>query len=146
MYFKSRKEPFLFIFLYAITLVLLGSSVTDIITGNGWSHIGVHIIVFLSSGFVLWILHHTGYLLTDRSFRYHCGPISGEIALERVGEIVVGKTMYVGLKPALARKGLIIKYDKYNDIYISPESNEEFIGEVLKRNDTIKITRISSSR
>jgi len=42
--------------------------------------------------------------------------------------------MHVGLKPATATKGLIIKYDKYNDIYISPDSNESFVEAILKIN------------
>ena len=47
--------------------------------------------------------------------------------------------MHVGFKPALATKGLIIKYNKYDDIYISPNSNDTFIEAVLKINSNIKI-------
>ena len=48
--------------------------------------------------------------------------------------------MWVGFKPATARKGLIIKYDKFNDLYISPETNDLFINKILELNDQIKIT------
>lgn len=49
--------------------------------------------------------------------------------------------MWAGLKPALASNGLIVKYDAYEEIYISPESNEDFVKTLLKLNDTIKIQK-----
>ncbi len=55
-------------------------------------------------------------------------------------EVIKGKTLWVGLKPATARKGLIIKYGKFDEIYISPQTNDEFINRLLELNDAIKIT------
>ncbi len=46
----------------------------------------------------------------------------------------------VGLKPALAEKGLIIKYNKFDTIYIAPESNEELIKDLLAINTAILVT------
>ena len=33
-----------------------------------------------------------------------------------------------------------VKYRKFDEIYISPEINDEFINHILAINDTIKIT------
>lgn len=41
---------------------------------------------------------------------------------------------------ALASKGLIIRYNKYDEIYISPKTNETFIAEILKINPNILVT------
>ena len=46
--------------------------------------------------------------------------------------------MWTGIKPALAKKGLIIKY-KYNEIYIAPQSNAELVADLLYINPEIKI-------
>ena len=46
------------------------------------------------------------------------------------------------LKPATALKGLIIKYNKYDEIYISPKTNESFVAEILKLNPEVKINRL----
>jgi len=54
--------------------------------------------------------------------------------------IVRGKTHWIGLKYATARKGLIVKFDKYNEIYISPKTDEKFIEKILELNPGIKIT------
>lgn len=82
----------------------------------------------------------THYIITPTDIIYKCGFINGKIEIYSIKEIVKGKTMHVGFKPALATKGLIIKYNKFDDIYISPETNDTFIEAVLKINPDIKIT------
>ncbi len=47
--------------------------------------------------------------------------------------------MHIGLKPALSSKGCIIKYRKWDDIYLSPENQELFNAELLKVNPAIKV-------
>ncbi len=47
--------------------------------------------------------------------------------------------MWSGIKPALARNGLIIRYHKYDEIYIAPESNDEMIDDLMKLNPSIKV-------
>ena len=47
--------------------------------------------------------------------------------------------MWAGLKPATATKGLIIRYNTYDEIYISPESNEAFIEDLKKINGNTQI-------
>ena len=42
-------------------------------------------------------------------------------------------------KPALSHIGLIITYNKYDDIYISPEKSEQFITQLLETNPNITI-------
>lgn len=48
--------------------------------------------------------------------------------------------MWTGLKPATARNGLIIKYNKFDEIYISPETNDTFVDKILELNGNIVIT------
>ena len=71
--------------------------------------------------------------LTSKIFDVH-------LMISPVDNFIKDKTLWVGLKPATARKGLIIKYRKFDEIYISPEINDEFIDHILEINDTIKIT------
>ena len=61
--------------------------------------------------------------------------------IPEIREIAKGKTMYAGLKPATASKGLIIKFGKYDEIYISPATNELFVSEILKRNPEIVVSK-----
>lgn len=98
------------------------------------------LILLVVCAFLLWCYYGTYYELTKTHLKYNSGPIKGSIKIREIKEIIKDKTLWVGLKPATARKGLIIKYRKYDEIYISPESNEEFIGSLLELNDVIKIT------
>ncbi|WP_127844130.1 PH domain-containing protein [Psychroflexus aestuariivivens] len=77
--------------------------------------------------------------MTATELKYKSGFISGCISIDEIREIIVGKTLWVGLRPATARHGLIVKYQKYEQIYITPLTNEKFIDTILKLNPEIKI-------
>ncbi len=49
--------------------------------------------------------------------------------------------LYSGLKPALAFKGIIVYYGKYDEIYFSPKTNASFVEELLKINNSIVIQK-----
>lgn len=66
--------------------------------------------------------------------------MKGEIEISKIREIIKGKTIWTGVRPALATKGLIIKYNKYNEVYIAPENNDKVIEDLLKINEQIIIS------
>lgn len=98
------------------------------------------IILLGSILFLFWIYYGTYYVLDQTHLHYYSGPIKGEIEIQTIREIVKGKSLWVGLKPATASKGLIIKYGKYDEIYISPATNDTFIRKILEIHPSIKIT------
>ncbi len=49
------------------------------------------------------------------------------ITITDIRSLNINKTLWTGLKLALARKGIIIKYNKYDEIYISPKDKDTFI-------------------
>jgi len=51
-------------------------------------------------------------------------------------------TMWSGFRPATARKGIIVKYNKYDEIYFSPDSNESFIQALLGVRGIYRLARI----
>ena len=89
---------------------------------------------------IFWIYFDTFYKIENNELIYRSGFLRGKIKIPMIREILIGKTMWSGTKPALARKGLIIKFNKYDEIYIAPESNNELISDLLKINSEIKIT------
>lgn len=48
--------------------------------------------------------------------------------------------MWSGTKPATGRNGLIVKYNKYDEVYITPENKDAMISDLLSINAKIKIT------
>ena len=88
---------------------------------------------------IFWIYFDTLYKIENNELIYRSGFLRGKIEILKIKEILKEKTMWSGIKPALARKGLIIKYNKYDEIYVAPENNDEMISDLLKINSEIKI-------
>jgi hypothetical protein len=139
MIFKSKRDPLFLITIYGVILILIGILIYDITKAHISLHLCFDLFDLLIIAFLLWIFYGTYYLLDNTHLSYFCGPIKGKIEISTIKEITPNKTMWVGLKPATGRKGLIIKYDKYDEIYISPINNDIFIAEILKLNPAIKI-------
>ena len=141
MKFKSRKDILFTSVIFGVLIFIIGITVLGILKGEmaenkRWTLIPIILVV----GFVLWLYFDTSYELKEGNFKYVNGPFKGNISVDRIREIVKGKTIYVGFKPATAKNGLIIKYDKFEEIYISPKTNEAFIKKILELNSKIKIT------
>ncbi|MEA1786262.1 PH domain-containing protein [Arenibacter sp. GZD96] len=142
MKFDSKKDVLFTMIMLGINAFLIGITITGIWNGEMvkdeyWALIPVLALV----GLLLWLYFGTGYELSkENGLVYKSGPFNGKIKVERITEIIKGKTLWVGFRPATSRKGLIIKYDRYNDLYISPKTNESFIEKILELNADIKIT------
>lgn len=98
------------------------------------------VLIIVPSALILWPLLHTYYQIKDGKLIYRSGFIHGEIDINNIKEIIKGKTMWVGLKPALATGGLIIKYNRFDDIYLAPKNNDELIEDLLKLNRNIVVS------
>ena len=98
------------------------------------------LLLFIPLILIFWIYLDTIYTIENNELIYRSGFLRGKIEILNIKEILEGKTMWSGLKPALAGKGLIIKYNNYQEIYIAPESNDEMILDLLKINSKIKIS------
>ncbi len=83
----------------------------------------------------------TSYSLDEKYLRYKSGFVIGKIEISKISKLSVNQTMYVGLKPATSSKGIIIHYNKFDEIYISPQNNEEFVKELTNINPNINIER-----
>jgi hypothetical protein len=142
MKFKSRKDILFQTLTFGLSGLFIGISLFRIFSNGkiNFELIWSDILMFIVIGFLLWLNFGTKYELTQTELKYKSGPISGKIEIERIKEIIKGKSLWSGLKPATARNGLIIKYDKYEEIYISPKTNDSFVEKILEYNSKIKIT------
>ena len=88
---------------------------------------------------IVWIYFDTLYKIEKNQLIYRSGFLRGRIDISKIKEIVVGKTMWSGIKPAMATNGLIIKFNSYDEVYIAPKNNDELIADLLELNPGIKI-------
>jgi hypothetical protein len=139
--FTSRKDQlFIWIIIIVVSIMLI-LSISDIILSGLQLESFILLCINLAvSTLLFWIFFGTKYELDKKEIKYFCGPFKGKILISDIKEIKKNTTKWVGLKPATARKGLVIKYKKSNEIYISPDTNDAFIKEILKLKANIKIS------
>ena len=134
MKFKSRKD-WLFLTVIFGTIALCAALVTGAVMNDG-ERFGSVVAIATVTGLVSWlllsVLLSTRYSVDEDYIYYKAGPFKGKVEIQSIREIQVGKSMWTGLRVATAMDGLIIRYDQYNEVYISPDSNSSFI-EKLKQ-------------
>lgn len=99
-------------------------------------------VIFLLVGLSLfWILFDTNYRIDATYLYYSSGPFRGKIPIQNIRKIKHQKGLYNEsfFKPALGYNGLYIYYNKFDDIYISPQDKEAFVNYLLTINPKIDI-------
>ncbi|TXE19919.1 hypothetical protein ES692_01275 [Psychroserpens burtonensis] len=147
MKFQSRKDIVFQIITFGFAMIFIGVAIVIFVESGleDRSSFLSSLLILSVAGLLLWMYLDTTYELTPIELKYKCGPIRGAIPIEDILEIIKGKTLWSGFKPATARNGLIIKYRKYNEIYISPKTNDTFVRNILELNSSIKVTANSNS-
>ncbi len=151
MIFKSRRDLFFKVFMIPIIVLMFLpiASATYFavleVLGKGESYFKPpyywlgNLILLAVIANLLWIYFGTRYELKDGFLYWRQAFIRGKIEIRSIRKIQKGKTMLVAIRPATAQKGLIIKYNMYDEIYITPNTSELFIEEILKLNPNIEI-------
>ena len=84
---------------------------------------------------------HTYYRIEGNELRWRSSILFGKFSISSIHKIAVNRTLWVGTRPATARNGVIIYYNKYDEIYFSPSDNEAFVAALLEINPEIKVVR-----
>jgi len=137
MKFQSEKSsltallifaPFSFVFTMLIRTLIYEPGPALIIPG----------LVLLPLGFFLWIWFRTEYFIEDGRLLYVSGPFRGKIDIISIREIRIASSWkFIGMKPALSTNGLIVSYNSYDELFISPEDKKAFIAELQRYNPAI---------
>lgn len=99
------------------------------------------LVLYSITGMLIWILLDTNYHIKENKLFYCSGPIRGSIKVADIRKVERWNKWYVMsfLKPALGKDGLIIHYNKFDDIYISPKNKEQFIAALRDINPNIEV-------
>ena len=91
--------------------------------------------------FFITILFTTNYTIQNEELLCKSSVFRSRIKIKNIRKIQYHKGIIVPVtwKLGLSHIGIIITYNKYDDIYISPENREEFINDLLKINPNIEI-------
>ena len=90
---------------------------------------------------IIWILLDTKYSINGEILYFYSGPFRGKININSIRKIEhhSGLIVPVTYKPALDTKGLILYYNSFDYIYISPKEVNVFLEELLKINPNITV-------
>ena len=86
----------------------------------------------------IWIYFSTKYAIINEEFHYQSAFIKGKIPIAKIKKIQKNKTLWAGVKPAMATKGLIIQYG-FDEVYVAPENNQLLIDALTIINPSINV-------
>lgn len=137
--FLSTKNTFTIAILWGIVLFFVVMLALNFEKGN--DPIIPMVIISLVTGFVLWVLLDTRYVIKNNFLLYRSGPIRGRVDISKIKSIkrYSGLNVPVMLKPALDTKGFIITYNVFDDLFISPIQSDIFIAEIKKINPQVEV-------
>ncbi|RYF63825.1 MAG: hypothetical protein EOO39_27810, partial [Cytophagaceae bacterium] len=121
-YKANRKGGFKYLIL---ALILLGSAIVASEPATFATRPFLLLPLMSPTGLLLWIYVDTYYQLEHTTLRYKSGFVSGQIDVRRIRQVHVGTTQWMGFKPALAGGGLVITYNRFDEIYLAPVNNQE---------------------
>lgn len=134
MRYKSRKDFLSYLIFIGVSILLLFGLVYSLLF-EGFSF--AQFILFAIISLLLHTFYYTDYTINNGYLSCRSGFIKSKIEIKQIRRIEINKTLWAGLKLGLARKGFIVYYNKYDEIYISPEKPNEFVNELLKINKEI---------
>lgn len=139
--FKSERAIWAGLVFWGTIIFLLAIIVYDFIDEHSITEkIITFILLCLSTIFLLWIWFDTKYKIENEILYCNSGPFNAKIEIKTITQIIKNTTLWYGLKLSLSHNGLIIKYNKWDEIYISPKDKDGFINELLKINSAIVVT------
>ncbi len=122
---------------YVIILLFSFLFILAIITISDQAYIVFFILIALMS-YLVWMWHDTYYLIDDNQLLYKSALLRGSIDISSIVEIEKNKKIYAGVKPSLSNKGVVIKYNKWDDIFMSPIDIDHFISALKDVNPGIR--------
>jgi hypothetical protein len=134
MRFETKRDnSFVFIFLFVLILYT-GIAVFSIITENDYSVIWPFSFVLIALIILFYLIIKTTYFVFEE-YQLVCRSLffKRSIRYTDIRKIEKQKGIYAGFKMSTAWKGLVIHYNKYDELLVSPEREEEFIQEIQHR-------------
>lgn len=146
MLYKSSISIFNKVILYGIIILLIGVIVPSLYCHDKIGMIVSLLINGLCICLLFWLLLDTKYTINDKELKCQSGPFKKTIHIETVKKIEFhdGIIVPVSWKLALDTKGIIITYNKFDTIYISPKQNKKFLESLLTINPNIQIINLKN--
>ena len=101
---------------------------------------GAFLLVLSALLYFIWMWYDTYYVIDNDQLFYKSALVKGYVDINTIVKIIKNKKLASGNRPALSTKGIIIKYNKYDEIFVSPQNIDQFIEALKAINPNIEIT------
>lgn len=109
-------------------------SVASIIEGDWIGYLGIVLCLL----FIVFISKSTRYIITENQLIVKCMFIvNDKIEISKIRKIE--KTNSILSSPALSLDRIAIKFNKYDEVYISPKERQNFLNDLLQINPSIEV-------
>ncbi len=141
MVFKPKKDWFFPVVLLFVGVIYSAIAVYILIEEEDHSSIyGLGLVFFLLM-LLFWVIQKTTSYRIDSENKLICKMLFLKkiISISEIKSIEDSNGLYVGWKMNTSWKCLVVKYNKYDELLISPAEESEFIQALLKLNPLINV-------
>jgi hypothetical protein len=141
MVFKPKKDWFFPVVLLFVGVIYSAVAVYVLIEEEDHSSIYGLGLVFFFLMLLFLVIQKTTYYRIDSENRLICKMLFLKkiISISEIKSIEDSNGLYVGWKMNTSWKCLVVKYNKYDELLISPAEEFEFIQALLKLNPLINV-------
>jgi hypothetical protein len=134
MRFETKRDNTLLIIFLFVFVLYTGIAMFSIIKEKNYSVIWPFSLILILLILLFYFILKTTYFVFEE-YQLVCRSLffKRSITYSSIRKIAKHKGLYAGLKFSTAWNGLVVHYNKYDELLISPEREEEFIKEIEKR-------------
>jgi len=142
MIFEAKKDTLFSIIFYGLIAMTLCISIIafNSIENNSEDWFGFAIVVLVLL-LLIWVWYGTEYKISNNILNISAGPIKKNIPVRTIRKIEIGKTMMIGYRLGLSKGGLIIHYNSFDEIYITPQNVDKFCKALKRIHSEIEIAK-----
>ncbi|MBC3539538.1 PH domain-containing protein [Rufibacter sediminis] len=101
--------------------------------------IALGLFCLLISGLLLWMWFATYYRISGETLHFRCGPLHGNIPIRQIKGVQQNHYLWSGFRPALGLQGMVIHFNRWDQIYLSPAEKESFLRALQEVNPEIEV-------
>ena len=136
IFFASKRDSFYSIAVWGTIVILFLSIILNFslaLFNLFWGLIGL-----VAIGFLVWIWFGTSYRIESETIKIKNGPFKWMVKIQDINSISKRRSLLA--TPSLSVDRLVLHYDKYGEMLLSPKDESEFIELLLTKNTQIKLS------
>ncbi len=138
-FFRARVDLGIKIITGSLFVGMLAAVLYNIYFQNWSDAIILCCVLFLQQLLILGIMKTTHYTFEEDTLFCRSFIFKRRIPYSSIRKIEQHTSMYAGLKMSTSFRGIVIHYNKYDELFISPLENDRFVLLLKDRNSGIVI-------